>query len=177
MPALSRTPRSGPVSRRVALAGAAAALATGCDLDPRADPAPPAPTTGAPAAPDEDDDLLILDEVRAGVGAALALVEETRRRHPSLRATLRPLLDAQRAHEAELASAGRDSEGRGDPTPAVRGEPAGALAALRMLESRLERRLTDASVRAGSGGFARLLASLGASLGQHLTLLPQGPPT
>ena len=177
MPAPSRT----PVSRRTTLVvGAVGAigvvvLTSGCDLDPRAEPGPPAPTTGAPTDPAADADLVLLDDVRAGVGTALALVEATRRRHPTLRPLLRPLALAHRAHDAVLADAGRGSDGAQDPAPPVRGDPGRALSALRGRETRLQRDLSDAAVQAGSGGFARVLASMSASVAQHLTLLPEGP--
>lgn len=174
MPAPSRT----LVSRRATLAvGAvgAAVLAGGCDLDPRAEQAPVAPTTGAPTDPDEDADLVVLGEVRASVSEALALVEATRRRHSVLRAPLRLLSVAHRAHDSQLAAAGRDAGGTPDAPPSVRRDAAGALAEVRARETRLQRQLSEAAVQAGSGGFARLLGSMSASVAQHLTLLPPSP--
>lgn len=171
MPAPSRT----LVSRRATLAAGAVVLAGGCDLDPRAEPSPAMPTTGAPADPGGDTDLVLLDAVHASVRETLASVEAIRRRHPTLRAALRPLAAAHRAHDAELTEAGRGPDGTGAAPPGVRGGPARALAQVRGRETRLQRQLAEAAVQAGSGGFARLLGSMSASVAQHLTLLPRGP--
>lgn len=174
-------PSSTPLSRRGALAAGAAALATGCDLDPRADPAVPTPTapTSAPPGgrgdPGKDADLKLLDEARTGVAAALALVEAARDRHPSLRGSLRPLAVVHRVHARELATAGRDVESTDDAGRQVRGDPTRALARVRAHEERLQRELTAAAVRSYSGGFARLLGMLAASVAQHLATLPAGP--
>jgi len=159
-------------------------VATGCDLDPRADPTvpipptPSAPTDGAPVGqgdPGEDADLELLDEVRREVGSTLALVEAARDRHASLRRSLRPLAVVHRVHARELAAAGRDAEGADGAARRLPRDPARTLARVRTREERLQRELTAAAVQARSGGFARLLGSLAASVAQNLAALPSGP--
>jgi hypothetical protein len=91
------------------------------------------------------------------------------RRFRQLRPALAPLLHAHRTHVEAL-----EGELAGD-SPATR--PADALAAVeavRVSETQLQATLVDASGRAESGALAKLLASMSASVTQHLAALPKG---
>jgi hypothetical protein len=166
------------VSRRGALVTGAVLLTAGCDLDPRtSEPVEPAPTSGAPTTTDEDSDLALLDDVRAAVAQALTTVLATRQGVPRLRTALGPLAAMHRAHLAALDGAASPAPAASRPPPVVTGDPAAALGGVRRLETRLQRRCADASVSAGSGELARLLAALSASVAQHLARLPEGPGT
>ena len=179
---VSPLPNSPQVGRRAAVATGFALLATtACDLDPRtSSEATPVPTAGAPTAPDEDADLALLDRARDGVIAMLGSVRVTRRRHRSLRAPLAYLVFLHREHLGLLDGAGRPGPGAApDATPddpaAVPPRAGRALADVRAAELRLERALGEHAVAAGSGDFARLLASMAAGVAQAAEQLPEGP--
>lgn len=167
-----------PVSRRTAvgatLAGALAGpvLLAGCTFDPpAADPAP-----GTPTEPEPDADVVLLGTVLAALDATAGLVTAAVGRHPGLASTLQPLADVHALHRAvldEAAEVEQDAAG----TPAVPGRAAPALDRVRRAETRLVGALREATGAAQSGDFARALASMAASLTQHLTVLDsQGAP-
>lgn len=159
----------------VALAGVGTGVVTGCDLDPRATgPTTPTPTAGAPSAPGTDTDLLLLDEAREATAQALALVVTVGARYPRLRGAMRPLAALHEAHAEALEDAGPDGPAE-VPGPEVEGAASSALARVRLEEARLRRRLAAWSVQAGSGSFARLLASMSAGVAAHLADVPSGP--
>lgn len=167
MPAPAR-----PVSRRTAVGAALAgtlagsAVLAGCTLDPpTADPAP-----GVPAEPEPDADVVLLGTVLAALDATVALVAATTQRHPRLVSGLQPLLEVHAAHRAVLDEAAEVEQDAAAP-PTVPGRPGVALDGVRRSETRLVATLRESTGTALSGDFARALASMAASLTQHLTVL------
>ena len=157
------------------MAGAAVVTA-GCDLDPRtAQPAEPAPTSGGPTDPGEDADRLLLDDLRVLLLGVSGLVATARDTYQDLRRPLAPLAALHRAHLAVLDEAGGSDDPTGWPGQLPELRATEALARVRVREERLRSRLADGSVRAGSGEFARLLASMSAGIAAHLADLPAGP--
>ena len=170
MPATTR-----PVSRRTAvgvtLVGtlAGSGLLAGCTLDPPT----PDPATDAPVEPEPDADVVLLATVLAALDATAALVAATTERHPGLATGLQPLLEVHATHRAvldEAAEVEQDAAG----TPTVPGRPGVALDGVRRSETRLVATLSQSTGAAQSGDFARALASMAASLTQHLTVLGGG---
>ena len=163
-------------TRRVLLAGGGAALLTGCDLDPRADPEPaPAPTSGVPSAVSEDADVELRDRVRLSVLGAIDLVKEARARYPRLRGPLADLLVMHEAHLALLDEVGPAADGLPTGVPISEDGPVEALSQVRALEAAHQRSLGRMAVRAASGAFARMLASMSAGVAAHLNALPEAP--
>lgn len=164
--------RARPVSRRTtvgaALAGtlAGAALVTGCSLDRPAS----APAAGSSPEPEPDADVVLLGSVLAALDATTALVSATLDRHPRTGPALRPLLDVHAAHRAVLDEAA-EVEQDDATAPVVPDRPGPALDRVRRAETRLAGTLREATATAQSGDFARALASMTASLTQHLTVL------
>ena len=151
-------------SRRTALGGALAGLATltGCDDGGPSDR--PAPT--ATTAPPRDADTDLVDEVISHLVAALGVVIAARSGSRELRSRLRPF---ERLHLAHLRALDA-----GDVTVST-DQPAGAgpgIDRVRAAEGRLQRQLTEAAVGAESGALAGLLASMAAAVAQHLAVLP-----
>jgi hypothetical protein len=169
--------RARPVSRRTAVGGVVAAalagpvLVTGCTLDPPAAD----PSDGAPAEPEPDADVLLLATVLAAIDGAAALLAATAERHPRLAAGLQPLVDVHAVHRSVLDGAA-EVDPDVPPTPTVPGRPPVALARVRRAETRLVGTLREATGAAQSGDLARVLASMAASLTQHLTVTgTEGP--
>jgi len=162
----SRTARA--MSRRTALGALAgtvlAGVATaGCGTaeSPRTQPdAQPA------SSPEDDPDTVLLRSVVAEVDEVVALLEAVRRRERALRRRVAPLLDVHRRHRALLASTTDVPPPSGRPRRIPRGKAAATEVSRR--ERRLADRLADAAGQAESGTFARVLASMSASLHQHL---------
>ncbi len=130
-----------------------------------------------------DPDVALLGEVTTATTELLALYEGVAAEHRDLRADLRPLLEAHRAHAGALGDAAppggagpssrRRPGGGGAAGPRV-DVPRGARAAVRRLmaaEREAADGLLDATGRAASGPFARLLASMSASSAQALRVL------
>lgn len=170
--------RARPVSRRTAVGAAlvgtlgASALLAGCTLDPADEDPAPGPATE----PEPDADVVLLGTVLTALDGTAALVGAAAARHPRLAADLQPLADVHAAHRAvldEAAEVGTDAAG----SPAVPGRPAPALDRVRRAETRLVRTLREATAAAQSGDLARALASMAASLTQHLTVLGSRGPT
>ncbi len=163
------------VRRRTALAGAlggiaATTLATGCDtgddLGDNDATGSPSPLPSVAQEPEQTPDEALVDEVLAGLGDAIAVLQAARR-FKQLRPTVAPMLRAHRAHAEAL-------EGElGGEAPASRPpDLAAATEATRSSETQLQASLVDAAGRAESGALARLLASMSASTSQHLATLP-----
>lgn len=180
VPGVSRPPalRHQPLSRRTALGWAllgTGAAAVGCDGTPGSttsdEPASAPPTvTGTP---DEDPDVVLLRRQVAEIDATAALVATTVRRHRSLADVLRPVARMHAAHrallaDADAADAAEQAPGRDGRRPRVPRRAEQALDAVRRREGRLADGLADAAVAAESGSFARALASMSASVSQHL---------
>ncbi len=169
--------RARPVSRRtavgVALTGtlAGSGLLAGCRLDPPASE----PASGAAPDPGPDADVLLLGTVLGALDHTAALVAAVLVRHPGLAPDLQPLADVHAAHRAVLDGAAEVQQDAADD-PSVPGRPAVALDRVRRAENRLERALREATGAAQSGDFARALASMAASLTQHLTVLGAAGP-
>lgn len=119
------------------------------------------------AAPDADE--AVVDEAVAELAEVLGVVAAARVRHPPLRLVL---ADLQAVHVAHLAALEGDQRGPAAPPTA---DAAAALALVRRREVAHQRRLTDLSVRAGSGQLAQLLASMAAGVAQHVVVLPRRP--
>jgi hypothetical protein len=144
-------------SRRTAIAAGLAGLlaVTGCDADPGSD-GPASPQTSAPPV-DADSDLV--DEVLQHIAETAAVVTEVRRRD---RRAVRPLVELHAAHSRALPAG--SSEVLTLPRPR-------SLDQVRDAETKLQRQLTDAAVRAESGALAKLFASMAAAVAQHLAAL------
>jgi hypothetical protein len=162
------------VRRRTAVAGGLGGLvvlATGCDpgedlAPPQADPS----ASSVPPSPEGSDqqtlDETLVHDVAAELLAAIGVLSEARRFVP-LRPVVTPLLRAHRAHVRVL-----EVDGTVRTTSEVPASSAVALQQIRRSERQLRDGLTDAAGRAESGALARLLASMAASVTQHLAFLP-----
>jgi hypothetical protein len=165
-------------TRRGALGGAIGlVLVSACDVDdlrpPEDQTTPvPSPTPGATGTPEPDADTALAEDTAHSMVAALVLATGVRRAFPRLRGPLQPLVRMHRAHLAVLEA----PDDRSVPAPDVGGTPAEAVAAVRTAEQALQEVLATAAVEAQSGALARLLASMSASVSQHLAVLPSGPP-
>jgi len=125
-----------------------------CDLLPRTPPVtPPAPTA----------DELLVDRVVSAV-----------RRARDLAAAVPGAQSLVDVHDAHLAALGAPAPTRSPSTSptAAPTAPAPTATGLRTSEVALEATLTDAANRADDGVLARLLASMAASIAQHLAVLP-----
>lgn len=168
-----------PVPRRTVLAvTAAVAMAplAGCELDPPDDDA--APSDGPDAIlSDEEYDTDLAGKAARSISATLAEVRAAAERHVGLAQSLAGLIAMHEAHHALLADSGADSDD-GDasdsPSESVTAPPASgqALSRLTASERKLGRRLEGWAVSARSGQFARVLASMSASVSQHVAVLP-----
>jgi hypothetical protein len=114
--------------------------------------------------------VVLLGTVLGAIDGAAALLAATTDRHPRLAAGLQPLADAHVAHRGVLDGAA-EVEPDVPPTPTVPGRPPVALDRVRRAETRLAATLREATGAAQSGDLARALASMAASLTQHLTVL------
>jgi hypothetical protein len=150
-------------------------LAAGCDTGddlttPGTTAAPSGsttPTATAPTTPEQTPDEALVDEAGAALGSALGVLASARR-IPPLRAPLAPLVRAHREHLAVL-----ESSGDGSASAPVMADPAAALRGVNRSERALHATLADAAGRAESGALAKLLASMSASVTQHLAVLPE----
>ena len=103
-----------------------------------------------------------------------AAATSTVSRHPGTRPGLVAVVRMHRAHEASLADA-VPAQAKPSATPAPYTVPHGRDAALRRLaarERRLHETLDALALRAQSGDFARLLASMGTAVNQRLAGWP-----
>jgi hypothetical protein len=157
------------------LAGALGLAAlTACDVDdlrPPEDEQEPTPAASPTTTPEPDADRSLADDLAHEIAAALVLVDELRRSFPRLRKRLQPLARMHRTHLEVL----EPPDDRDVPSPAPAASPAQALAALRATEVALQERLAAAAVEARSGALARLLASLSASVAQHVAAILPAP--
>lgn len=157
----------------VGLCGAAAAALAGCDRTVTS-PGPgrhgPAPTL----APADEADLAVLDDVRAMLAETLDRVRAVTRRHRSLRRQTVPLIALHRRHLATVSQAGETSVASPAHRPRIPQDPGAALTMVLAEEDALREHLVTASVRATSGPFARLLASMSAAVAQRASTLTGG---
>jgi hypothetical protein len=141
-------------------AGLAGLLAvTGCDTDPRSD----GPGSQLTTAPPVDADSDLADEVLQRISEAASVVAAGRRQDRALRRKLGPLAELHGAHAQAL--------GYSEPWSFSKSSPGRTLVQVRAAETKLQRQLTDAAVRAESGALAKLLASMAAAVAQHLAVL------
>jgi hypothetical protein len=150
--------------------GSVAALAlVGCSTDP--EPGSRQPAAPAGLAPD----VAVATRALAEIRAVREAVAGTLARFPATRATIGSLMALHRAHEATLVDAVPDrAEPSSGPKPyAVPRNRDKALAALAVREQRLHDTLDRLAVRAQSGQFARLLASMGAAVHQRVAAWPR----
>ncbi len=163
------------VRRRTALTGAlggiaATLLAAGCDTgdDVGGNDASESPSSSPSVAqePEQTPDEALVDEVLAQLGAAVAVLQSSRR-FKQLRPTVAPLLQAHRSHVEAL-----EGELGGEATAPRPANSSAATEAIRSSEGQLQVALVDAAGRAESGALAKLLASMSASTTQHLATLP-----
>lgn len=158
------------VGRRTAVLGlAAGVLLAGCDHgDDIGKPNATATTTAdasadpSPSAREQTADERLVDEVVGGLDGAIAVLVAARR-HRELRPVLTPLLKAHRQHVEAL-------QGEATETPAA--TPA-SYEDVQHSERRLQAALVEAAGKAESGALAKLLASMSASVTQHLDALPK----
>ncbi|MEO7942681.1 MAG: hypothetical protein ABIR34_04690 [Marmoricola sp.] len=160
------------VSRRTLLglgAGAVVPVVTGCTVNnPVSHDKTPKPTTEL--APD----VAVATRALAEIMAVRTAASRTLSRYPATRPGLASVVSMHRAHEASLADAVPD-RARPSATPAPYVVPRRRDAALKRLatrEQRLHDMLDGLALRAQSGDFARLLASMGAAVNQRLAGWP-----
>ena len=141
-----------------------------CDIDPplRED------ASGSPV-PEPPEDSALVVTVVAALSRAADVVTAASGIAPALAVGLDGLARAHAAHLDLLVGAVPDAEVPSPATASVPRRPAPALAAVRRSEQRLLRTLRDACVAAASGDLARVLASMAASVSQHVATLSPGP--
>lgn len=142
------------------------AVVTGCSADKPATGADQPPRSSGDLAPD----VAVATSALAEIRAMRTAVSGTLSRFPEARATLAPLAKMHLAHEASLADAVPDrADTSTTPTPyAVPRRSEAAFRQLAAREQRLHDTLDALALKAQSGDFARLLASMGAGVGQRL---------
>ena len=139
----------------------------GCDVDDLRPPEerPPTPSPSEEGEPEPDQALV--ESMATAIVRALETVAVARS-FPRLQPFAAPLARTHQAHLRVLVVEGQA------PTPAPVPSSAGeALTRLKAQEGRLQRELAGAAVDAQSGALARLLASMSASVAQHLAALPE----
>jgi hypothetical protein len=153
-----------------AVAGGAGLVTTACSRDE-----PTATEKAPPPSPAElTPDVAVATTALAEITAVRAAATSTLARFPAVRPQLSPVVAMHRAHEVTLADA-VPARARTTTAPAPYVVPrrrAVALAALAAREQKLHTTLDGLSLRAQSGEFARLLASMGAGISQRLTAWP-----
>jgi hypothetical protein len=158
------------VGRRTAVLGlAAAALLTGCDHGDDIGGAPATSgttttTSRSPSTPPQTPDEQLVEQVKSALNSALGVLV-TLRRAPGLREVVPPLIRAHRRH-LQVLEGGVTGDATG---PAALPELRTVIAS----ERRLKAALVDAAGKAESGALAKLLASISASVTQHLDALPK----
>jgi hypothetical protein len=164
----------GFVSRRAIIAigwaGFVGLAASGCTVN---NPVShhPAPKTRAGLAPD----VAVATRALAEIKAVRTAATRTLTRFPATRSLVPRLVQMHEAHEVSLADAVPPGAATGPGTPAphaVARQREAALRNLRAREQRLHDTLDALALRAQSGDFARLLASMGAAVDQQLAVWP-----
>jgi len=118
----------------------------------------------------QDADAGLVKEATQAIANMAVTVTVVAEQHIGLAAALAPLSTMHAAH-LELLSAGTDSVGAS--TSRLGESSRAALAEVRGQESRLQTQLADLATSAVSGTLARALASMSASIAQHLAMLPE----
>ena len=156
-----------------------ALVVAGCTGDgvPGAGSGPTAtPGGGTPTRPPVPRDVALAAAVLRGEQAMLDRVAATARRHPRLADTVAGARSTHRAHVRLLREAVPDgapsrTPARPFPPGQVPRRPGPALAALARAETRLSDEGQRNAVRAESGSFARVLASMAAASAQQAARL------
>ena len=162
------------VSRRGLLLGGVGLLAlAGCSGDGSDDSGgrKRSPRGTPELAPDVAVATAALERIRA----TRAAVDATSTRHPALGRELADVTEMHAAHEESLVDAVPE-RARPDSPPATYAVPPRRRVAARELavaEGELHATLDELALRAESGDFARLLASMGAGIAQQLAGWPQ----
>jgi hypothetical protein len=170
VPDLTPSDAGNPLARRTLLAvgvtGMAALGLAGCSDDDDGGGRSARATPARGVTPDVAVATAALGAIRATREAVVA----TQARYPATRAQLTALSRMHRAHEATLVDAVPDrARTSASPAPyAVPRRREAALRALRKREQHLHTSLDGLALRAQSGDFARLLASMGAAVDQRL---------
>jgi hypothetical protein len=172
------------LSRRRAVGGAAALTAlvvSGCTQDGASRTGSGPAATGssesseAPTRAPVPPDVTLAAAVLRDEQSMLDRVAATARRHPGLAGTVSGARSTHRAHVRLLRQAVPDGARRTPPRPFRPGQvprrPGSALAALVRAETRLSSDGQRNAVRAESGSFARVLASMAAASAQQAARL------
>ncbi len=167
------------VSRRAMITGALLGLATaGCTITRDSDDAGSEASDGPSASGSPSGlapDVAVATEALAQVRGMREAVTATTTRFPALAATLMAVSAMHSAHATSLVDAvpadGRSTTGA-TPYAVPRGRGA-ALERLAVAERTLHTSLAELALRAESGDFAGLLASMGAGIGQQLARWPR----
>ena len=125
--------------------------------------------------PELTPDVAVATAALERIRTTKAAVEATSTRHPALGRELAGVTEMHTAHEASLVDAVPE-RARPDSPPATYAVPPRRRVAARRLagvEGELHAALDALALRAESGDFARLLASMGAGIAQHLARWPQ----
>ncbi len=158
------------LSRRSVIAAGVAGLAlSGCSVDD------PVSVDEAPAAPAElGADVGIATEALEQIRGVASAVLATGERFPALAGLLAGVRAMHAAHEGSLVDAvpERARTTAGPSAYAVPASRAAALSQLAAAEQKLHDSLDGLALRAQSGEFARLLASMGAAVAQRLARWP-----
>jgi len=150
------------------VAGAAGVVLTACSSDP--DPGSREPASPGGLTPD----VAVATRALAEIQAVREAVAATVARFPASRPEIGSLVALHRAHEATLVDAVPE-RARPSTAPAPYAVPRKrekALSVLATREQRLHDTLDGLAMRAQSGQFARLLASMGSSIHQRLATWP-----
>jgi hypothetical protein len=157
-------PFEGRATRRTALVAASALALAGCRWGQEDEP-----ETGSSEAP-ADPDTAVVDAAWLAISEVAALVDATRETHRELVGPLMPLSQVHQDHLA-LLGPGASVDGASSTVP-MAGSARSALAFLRRDEQELQRQLASLALDATSGTLGRALASMSASIAQHLADLP-----
>lgn len=172
-PTPSPAPTPARVSRRGVLTAALSLPAlplAGCALN---DPLDRRRTPAAEAVPALAPDVGVAVEAVARIRAVEAALSATTQRHAGMAAALAGLAAMHTAHVDALEEAVPDrvDTGSSQAPTTVPDSPVEARRALVAAERRLHDELTELAMRAQSGLFARLLASMVAAISQQLVVI------
>jgi hypothetical protein len=169
------------VSRRGLLLGGVGLLAlAGCSGDDSGGDSGDSGDSGIGKNPPRDTselapDVAVATAALERIRATRAAVDATSTRHPVLGRELADVTEMHAAHEESLVDAVPE-RARPDSPPATYTVPPRRRVAARRLavaETELHAALDELALRAESGDFARLLASMGAGIAQQLAGWPQ----
>jgi hypothetical protein len=161
---ISALPAAAPFTRRTALAAAAALPLAACRWGPEEQ------VDGA-SEQEQDADAALVSDAKTALVDQLASLTAITRRHRGLAGLVQPL---QEAHAAHLAALG-GNDLLDVVSIATDRSSAAAVARVRREETALQQKLADLAGRVTSGPLARALASMSASLAQHLAAMPTLP--